>query len=206
MRTLLFLLMICATAAHAQTKLSAKEAKVVREFMTGRIPVFKVGPAGLRETIAALREEWARLYPGEKFPVAISKNATITGDELPFDLRDISFFHALKLIGGAWLCKIDIGSSSGALFTLKHSNADDYEVKVYPLTPKLLAALGLPRDSLPTQVQEALARAGIHWEKGMSAAFYKNRLVVKTSEDVMENIDSIYLMIDAGMKIEGTKF
>ena len=211
MKALIYLLLFCATAAQAQTKLPPADAKAVRLFMTARMPEFNVRTATLREAMAAMRKEWTRQFPQEKFPVAIFKGAEsmeLGGSpmRLTMAIADNTFFQALKRIAGAWLCGIETGNAPGALFILKHSEWDDQGAGEFPITPGLLAALGLQRDAPPSQVQDALARAGIRWKHGMCGVFLNGHLVVKGSQDIIENVGCIYLMIDAGMKIEEMKF
>jgi len=208
---MLLLMLFCAATVHAQMKLSPGKAKTVREFMTGRISIFKVEGATLREVVAVMRKEWKRQYPGDVFPVAVSEDAGVMIDKgapmLPgTDLKDVTFFQVLKHITNAWLCQIDNANAPEALFMLKHSDCDDVMVKEFPITPGLLAALGLRRDAPPAQVQDAFARAGIRWKYGMFAVFSNDHLLVKASQDLVDNVGCIYLMIDAGMKIDGMNF
>ncbi|MGB8353655.1 MAG: hypothetical protein WCD79_07205 [Chthoniobacteraceae bacterium] len=210
MRTMFLLLMICATCVQAQVKLSAVEKNAVREFMTSRMPSFKCEAVTLQEAVAVMRKEWTTQHPGEMFPVTISGDPELMTKDglqrLTFDLKNIPFYGALKILAGDWLCEIDCGNSAGRLFMLRHWDVDDMIVELFPLTPGLLSALKVKRDASEEQVKDAFTRAGIHWEKWMSAQFSKDRLIVKASPDVVENIGCIDLMIDAGMKIEGTKF
>jgi len=101
----------------------------VREFMTGRMPVFKIEGASLHEAVAVIRAEWKRQHPDETFPVAVSGDAEMLEkgalQRLTFDLKNIPFYKALKILANGWLCEIDYGSSPGTLFTLQHS--DDAE-------------------------------------------------------------------------------
>jgi len=66
--------------------------------------------------------------------------------------------------------------------------------------------LNVKKDATEEQVKDAFASAGIHFGKYMISKFYKNDLIVRAPQEIVDNVGCIYLMIDAGMKIDGTMF
>lgn len=185
--------------------------RIVKEFLTDKIPVLELNKVSVRGAFAALQKAREKQHPDDAFPVKLADDQETNQvlDEPfsgggPVTLKDITFFQAMRAIGNSVPSRLDFAHG---IFMWSHSDADDVVTVEMPLRKELFEALKVRQDAPPEELKAALSRAGFAMDQWARVSIIPGKLIVKAAPRTVFDFELFfYVLMDTGVKLDPATF
>ncbi|MFA6564381.1 MAG: hypothetical protein WCV00_20930 [Verrucomicrobiia bacterium] len=191
------------------------EMKVYERFKHDTIPHLKLSNAGFFEAFDAVRVLWEKSHPDMPFlfgvgcfhPVRFAETAPGKAEPqtlgVTLDVKNVPYLVALRMI--ADICGYKLNETSGTLKLIGLTGInEDWGDGVYPVTPKVLKALGLNTKSSKKDVTSALKRFGIEFSRehyDASISEDGKAICIRNLDDQLAHFRTILFLLEKGFKI-----
>ncbi|MFA5192848.1 MAG: hypothetical protein WC740_19230 [Verrucomicrobiia bacterium] len=190
------------------------EMKFYEQFKRDTIPHLKLKEASFIEAVGTVKDFWEKSHPDMPFlfgmgfqPVRFVE--TTSGKTEPdtlkvtLDVKNVPYLVALRMILD--ICGYKLKETSGTLKLIAMSGIpEDWTDSVYPVTPKVLKALGLNTKSSKNDVTNALKRFGIEFSREFYSAAISvdgTAICIRNHVDQQAHFQTILFLLGKGFKI-----
>ena len=180
-------------------------AALYREY----IPHLKLEKSTLKESLSTLEKIWIEKHPEVPFPVTIvdfertEEYHTSAEAEITFELKNVSYNVALTYIAELSGYQLSNKRDQKVLRQLAWIE-EDWNDAAFLMTPKIMEGLALDGHSSAENVQAALTKLGVKFDRGMLAVLAPeaSMMIVRNEKSQLTKIEGILLLLEEGYSIQ----